>query len=111
MYVVQSSTSTPCSLGDMLLISLLTTGALVASSFASPVTSPLVYHEKRSNVPHGWAKRYTVDGDAILPMRVALTQSNLNQAHDWLMEVSSPESQEYGKHWSAEKVANAFAPR
>lgn len=43
-------------------------------------------------------------------MRIALSQNNLHQAHDWLMEVSSPGSEAYGKHWSAEKVANAFAP-
>ncbi|KAF2172496.1 hypothetical protein M409DRAFT_63164 [Zasmidium cellare ATCC 36951] len=94
----------------MLLSSLFVAGAFLASSSASPVTNPLIVHEKRSNIPHGWVKRYSVDGGAILPMRIALTQSNLDQAHEWLMEVSSPDSLGYGKHWSADKIANAFAP-
>lgn len=86
-------------------------GAFVASGFASPLTSPLVIHEKRSHIPHGWVKRYSVDGDAILPMKIALSENNLDKAHEWLMDVSSPGSPGYGKHWSAEKIANAFAPR
>lgn len=94
-----------------MLASLFAASALVASSFASPVADPLLVHEKRDHIPHGWVKSYSVDGSAILPMRIALTQNNLDQAHDWLMEVSSPGSPGYGQHWSAEKIANAFAPR
>lgn len=47
----------------------------------------------------------------MLPMRIALTQSNLDKGEEWLMDVSHPTSEKYGKHWTAEDIANAFAPR
>jgi len=43
-------------------------------------------------------------------MRIALTQSNLDRAADWINEVSHPESERYGQHWTASQVAQAFAP-
>ncbi|EME50290.1 hypothetical protein DOTSEDRAFT_68978 [Dothistroma septosporum NZE10] len=85
-------------------------GVLATYCSASPVAAPHVVHEKRNFLPHGWVKRYEVDGSAELPMRIALTQSNLHQGYDWLMEVSHPESETFGKHWTAEDVANTFAP-
>ena len=78
---------------------------------ASPITSPHVVHEKREAAPHGWVKRDAVDRRAVMPMRVALTQSNLDKGYDWLMDVSHPRSDKFGKHWSAKEVAEAFAPR
>ena len=86
-------------------------GVLLSLTTASPVVAPHVVHEKRDSLPQGWVRRYSVDGTAELPMRIAITQSNLDRGHDWLMEVSHPESNKYGKHWSAEDVAKAFAPR
>ena len=44
-------------------------------------------------------------------MRVALAQSNLDQGYDHLMDVSHPESKNYGQHWTAQKVAETFAPK
>lgn len=52
-----------------------------------------------------------MDRRAVLPMRIGLTQSNMDKAWDWLMEVSSPASEKYGEHWAAKDVAEAFAPR
>lgn len=52
-----------------------------------------------------------VKHDRVLPMRFALTQSNLDKGHDWLMEVSDPTSEKYGQHWDAAKVAEMFKPR
>jgi len=95
----------------MLLSTLLTTSALVAGALASPLTLPHVVHEKRASAPAGWTRRDVLDRRAILPMRVALAQSNLDKGHEWLMEVSHPESNKFGKHWTAKDVAQAFAPR
>jgi len=44
-------------------------------------------------------------------MRIALTQRNLDNAYDHLMEVSHPESASFGKHWTVKDVAETFAPR
>ena len=46
----------------------------------------------------------------MLPVRIGLTQNNLDMGHSHLMDVSDPRSPNYGKYWSAEKVHAAFAP-
>lgn len=81
------------------------------STFASPLSPIHAIHEKKSELPNGWVKREQLDRRAILPMKVALTQSNLDKGWEWLKEVSHPESEKYGEHWSAEDIAKAFAPR
>lgn len=44
-------------------------------------------------------------------MRIGLKQRNLDMMSQWLSEVSHPRSKKYGQHWSAQEVAEAFAPR
>lgn len=96
----------------MIFLSYLAAGTLFASCIASPLNVPHVVHEKRaSSIPHSWTKREALDRKVILPMKVALAQRNLERGYEWLNEVSHPESKKYGQHWSAEDVANAFAPR
>jgi tripeptidyl-peptidase-1 len=92
----------------MLLLTLFP--GLLAICAASPLASPSVLHESRSSIPHGWVKREELDRRAILPMRIALTQSNLHKGEEWLMQVSHPDSEKYGKHWTVDDVASAFAP-
>ena len=89
--------------------SLLTLGALVASVFAAP-SAPHVRHEKRNFLPPGWQKHDRMPGHQVLPMRIALSQSNLEKADDFLMDVSHPDSPNFGKHWTAKQVAETFAP-
>lgn len=43
-------------------------------------------------------------------MRIALTQKNLHKADEFLMDVSHPESPNFGKHWTTKQVAETFAP-
>ena len=57
--------------------------ALAVVTLAAPSH---VLHEKRSD-SHEWVKRGRVAADSVLPMRIGLTQSNLAQGHDWLMEL------------------------
>ncbi|KAF2770431.1 subtilisin-like protein [Teratosphaeria nubilosa] len=84
--------------------------ALAATTAAAPTKgSNHVLHEKRSESRH-WAKRDRVHGDVKLPMRIGLTQSNLDRGEEMLMRVSHPDSHEYGNHWSAEEVNEFFAP-
>lgn len=86
--------------------------ALVAGVLALPAThhSAHVTHEKRDGLPPGWAQSHKLSSDAVLPMRVALSQSNLEKLEDYLMDVASPESANWGKHWAPEKIAATFAP-
>ncbi|KAK3642200.1 Tripeptidyl-peptidase sed1 [Elasticomyces elasticus] len=81
----------------------------VSSCLAAPTGLNHVLHEKRT-VSNHWQKGERVHGDVKLPMRIGLTQSNLDRAHEMLDAVSSPDSASYGKHYSAESVADIFAP-
>ncbi|CDO77010.1 hypothetical protein BN946_scf184298.g37 [Trametes cinnabarina] len=77
--------------------------------FASPVV-PRVPHERRSAIPHGWAPTRRADSDFIIPLRIGLSQSNLQSLEEYLLDVSHPESPNYGNHWSPAKVAETFKP-
>lgn len=81
--------------------------ALFTSALAYP-SGPHVLHEKRSSP--SLQRRARIDRDAIIPIRIALKQSNLDQGYDRLMEVSHPASETYGKHFSANDVHAMFAP-
>lgn len=83
--------------------------ALIGGIVASP-TSTHVVHEKRNYIPSGWRKHQKLDGSHRIPMRIGLTQSNLDKADAYLMEVSHPTSEKYGQHWTAKQVAEKFAP-
>ena len=84
--------------------------ALGISITARPAPSSHIVHEKRQSLHSRWEKRDRVDQNALLPMRIALTQSNLDDAHKHLMDVSDPASPNYGKHWTPEQVVEAFKP-
>lgn len=92
----------------MHFLSLLTTCALAVGSLAAPTNH--VLHEKRDWLPHGWEKGERLQAHTLLPVRIALKQSNLDRLDEFLMEVSHPESNNYGQHWTAKKVADTFAP-
>ncbi|PCG89982.1 Peptidase S8/S53, subtilisin/kexin/sedolisin [Penicillium occitanis (nom. inval.)] len=69
-----------------------------------------VLHEKRDSLPERWTKRDRVPRDKLLPMRIGLAQSNLEKAYEHLLDVSHPDSANYGKHWTPEEVIKAFQP-
>lgn len=81
--------------------------AIAGGVFSAP-TSNVVLHEKRSNPVQ--YKRERVQSDAILPIRIALSQSNLAYGYDYLLDVSDPQSQNYGHHWTTEEIHSKFAP-
>jgi tripeptidyl-peptidase-1 len=85
--------------------------ALVLSSLCAAIPAgKYVLHEARSEHMGGLAKRSKLPGTHTLPIRIGLTQSGLEEGHDWLMDVAHPESANYGKHWTAAEVNKAFAP-
>lgn len=89
--------------------SLLAISALAAGNFALPSVNHVV-HEKRDRLPPGWQHHEKLQSSEVLPMKIALTQSNLEKAEEFLMDVSHPESPNFGKHWTHEEIANKFAP-
>ena len=94
-------------------------GAIVAGAVllslcsSTPAPDGYVLHEKRG--PMGFTsraigKRSTINVYSVLPIRIGLTQRDLHMGYDWVMDVSHPESPNYGKHWTSAEVNKAFAP-
>lgn len=85
--------------------------ALVCFSIATP-TPKAILHEKRDRPLSRYVRGARADGQAIVPIRIGLTQTNLGEdvAYEKLMDVADPASANYGKHWSAADVHEAFAP-
>ena len=89
---------------------LIVLAGLATSSLAASRANHVV-HEKRDSAPHGWVTRGILDAKSSIPMRVGLKQTALHRAEEFLHEVSDPKSPRYGKHWTAQEVAEMFAPR
>ncbi|KAI0093145.1 subtilisin-like protein [Irpex rosettiformis] len=81
--------------------------AVTVSCLASP---PLVRHESRRALPPHWEQSHRASAHDVLPLRIGLAQSNIDRIEELLLDVSHPESQNYGNHWSAAKVAETFHP-
>lgn len=89
--------------------------ALAASAAAVPAALPHlqhVVHEKRDleATARSWVKRSTVPVGRSLPLRVGLTQRNLDQGHDMLMAVAEHDSPSFGRHYTQDEVIDLFAP-
>ncbi|KZT64886.1 subtilisin-like protein [Daedalea quercina L-15889] len=84
--------------------------ALALCVVAVPAPAGHVVHEARDRIPRGWAPVRRAEPDMVLPFRVGLVQPNLQNIEDYIMDVSHPESPNYGKHWSPAKVASTFRP-
>lgn len=86
-----------------------------------------IVHEKRDALPVAWTKHSRAQKDVIVPVRVGLKQRNLEHSDRFLEDISDPDSPNFGKlaptaiaygpltinpgkHWTAERVANTFAP-
>ncbi|KAH7883306.1 peptidase S8/S53 domain-containing protein [Phlebopus sp. FC_14] len=82
--------------------------SLVAN--AEPNLSPWVLHEKRSHIPQGWSHTRKLPSSTVIPLRFALTQSNMHEIETFLYDVSHPDSPNYGNHWTAGQIAETFAP-
>ncbi len=68
-------------------------------------------HEKRDIIPAAWTRSRRLESDAVLPMRFGLQQQNVHRLEEMLMDVSHPESVNYGKHWTPAQLAESFAPK
>lgn len=95
----------------MRLSTLLAVTAL--TSTATPVgpsgDTRSIEHEQRS-AKTPWAKATRFPRSHLLPLRIGLTQRNLDRAEEFLVAVSDPGSPSYGKHWTREEVIETFAP-
>jgi tripeptidyl-peptidase-1 len=67
--------------------------AAAALSGAAPAPVKHVLHEKREERSLDWVKGDRVESNAILPVRIGLTQNNLEKGYDYLMDVYALENQ------------------
>ncbi|KAF3024282.1 hypothetical protein E8E14_013162 [Neopestalotiopsis sp. 37M] len=89
---------------------LLAAAALVPLCVAAPTTSSHVLHEQRRSHDRVWKRSSRLDSSAVLPMRIGLTQSNLEKGPALLKEVSHPSSPKYGQYLTASEIHELFAP-
>lgn len=71
----------------MHIFSLAVLSAFAAQVVAVPHPAKHVVHERRDSTPKTWIKRDRLDATVELPVRIGMTQSNLDKGHDLLMEV------------------------
>lgn len=85
---------------------------LVAVGFSFAPRPPLVLHERRDIPLHGAIDRRHIDANVVLPMRIGLRQNQdaVSKAESWLISVSDPDSEQYGRYWTQEEVIKAFRP-
>jgi len=95
----------------MQLITLVTVCAFILQAAAAPTSSSHVLHEKRDSAPRNWEKRGRVRPNIILPVRIGLTQNNLENGPKLLDEVSNPSSPKYAQHYNPKQIHDIFAPR
>ena len=77
---------------------------------AAVLDVPHVLHEERSKPTRHWTRTEELKQDAKLPMRIGMTQSNLDQGDALLMEVAHHASNKYGQWYTAEEIVELFAP-
>ena len=93
----------------LLLLQVLAICSLVAG--ALPHRANYVVHERRAvSEPDASVKTRRLEAHRNLTIRVGLVQENLHELEETLTSVSHPTSPRYGQHWSAERVAEHFAP-
>ncbi|RFU29747.1 hypothetical protein B7463_g6607, partial [Scytalidium lignicola] len=84
---------------------------LITACEAIPAPVARVPHEKRtSHHDAKWRRSARVKRDAIIPIRIGLTQTELHNGYKYLMDVSHPASPNFGKHWTPEEVIENFSP-
>jgi tripeptidyl-peptidase-1 len=77
---------------------------LVALVIAAPTASYEV-HEKREFTNPVWVPHHIeLNKRAIIPVSIGLAQQNLENGHEYLMDVSDPISPNYSSHWTPERV-------
>ena len=85
--------------------------ALLSVAAARVAPSNHVRHEFRDeHFDSRWSKSSPIEGAVRVPVRVGLTQSNLDKGEAMLMDISHPTSEHYGQHLSASEVEEMFAP-
>lgn len=94
----------------MHFLSALAAALSLGAAHAAVMPSAMSLHEKRSDMPTSWSKRFAAPRDLVVPVRIGITPRNFEQGHDMIMDIADPASANFGKLWSAQRVEDFFAP-
>ncbi|KAJ5389262.1 Rattus norvegicus CLN2 is a lysosomal protease Precursor [Penicillium cataractarum] len=84
--------------------------ATVFCTIANALPPTHVIHEKRDRVLSEWRSVGQPKPESLLLVRIGLKQNNLHRANEYLLDVSHPQSSNYGKYWSADRIIDTFSP-
>ena len=70
-----------------MFVNLSVVAAIAALVNAAPAPIKHVLHEERTGLSADWTKGARIEKTAVIPMRIGLTQTNLERGYDYLMEV------------------------
>jgi tripeptidyl-peptidase-1 len=70
-----------------MLAKLSVVAAIAALLNAAPAPIKHVLHEERTILSRDWTKGARIEKSAVIPMRIGLTQTNLEKGYHYLMEV------------------------
>jgi tripeptidyl-peptidase-1 len=73
--------------GSKMLLSRFVVVAIAAFADAVPAGLKHAVHEKRNAPATDWVKSARIDADSVLPMRIGLTQTSLENGYDHVMGV------------------------
>lgn len=62
-------------------------GVAAVGVLAVPTPYGHAIHERRDFIPASWTEEKRLDASTLLPVRIGLTQSNLDYGHELLMEM------------------------
>lgn len=82
----------------------------LSSAAALRPRSGYITHEARTAPPPAWTLSHRLPSHTVLPLRIGLAQQNLHLLEAHLLAVSSPDSPQYGEHWTPAQVKDMFAP-
>ncbi|TVY85524.1 Tripeptidyl-peptidase sed1 [Lachnellula suecica] len=90
-------------------LSFVTLALALGTSLATPTPrNGLVQHEKREF--HTLVKKRRADSSQLLPVRIALAQTQLDAGPERLLDISDPHSPNFGKHMTAKEIGDLFRP-
>lgn len=76
-----------CRLGFEMFVKLSAVLSIAALCSAAPSPIKHVLHEERAVESRDWIKGSRLEKSAIVPMKIGLTQTNLDLGYDYLMDV------------------------
>lgn len=106
-YLTCGSSFVGLSAAIMWILRLLSLFVLLGHGVLGSPTARHILHERRS-LNDQWKRQQKLPSDTFMPMRIGLAQQNLHRVGEILNQVSHPDSPEYGKHWTAEQLADTF---